>query len=75
MKFFLQFSQYPITSSLVRVFPQYLFDTLSLCSSPTTHNVSDKVAHSYKTTGKITELHILTFIRLDSIQDKKWTER
>jgi hypothetical protein len=75
MKLILQFSQSPITSSLVRVFPQYLFDILNLYFSPITHSVSDKVAHSYKITGKITELHILNLIRLDSIQDKQWTER
>jgi hypothetical protein len=75
MKLFLQFSQSPTTSFLVRVLPQYLFDTLSLCSSPTPQSVSDKAAHSYKTEGKITELHILILIRLDSIQDKQWTQK
>lgn len=75
MKLFLQFSQSPITSSLVRVFPQYLFDTLSLCSSPTSHSVSDKIIHSYKTTGEIIELHIFILMRLDCIQDKQETER
>lgn len=75
MKLFLQFSQSPITSSLVRAFPQYFFDTLSLCSSTISHSVSDKVAHSYKTTSEITELHILILMRSDCIQDKQWTER
>jgi hypothetical protein len=75
MKLFLEFSQSPITSSLVRVFPQYFFDTLSLCSSPTSHSMNDKVAHSYKTTGEITELHIFILTRLDCIRDKQETER
>jgi hypothetical protein len=51
----------PVTSSLFgqNIFPSTLFsNTLSLCSSL---NVRDQVSHPYRTTGKITVLHILIF--------------
>jgi hypothetical protein len=39
-------------------------NTLSLCSSL---NVRDQVSHSYKTTGRIMVLYILTFVFLNNL--------
>ena len=65
------FPHSPVTSSLLgpNILLSTLFsDTLSLCSS---HNVSDKVSHLYKTTGRITVPYILIFKFLDSTLEHK----
>jgi hypothetical protein len=60
------FLNYPVTSSLCgqNILLRTLFsNALSLFSSL---NMRDKVSHTYKATGRIMVLHILTFTFLDS---------
>jgi hypothetical protein len=66
----------PVTSSLLgpSILLRTLFsNTVSLFSSL---NVRDQVSHSYKTTGRIMVLYILTFTFLDKRREDKrlWTE-
>ena len=61
------FLHYPITSSLLS--PNILLNTLRLRPSL---NVSDQVAHPYKT-SKITVLYILIFVFLDSNLKTKYS--
>jgi hypothetical protein len=68
----------PFSCYLIRLWSKYsprtLFsNTLSLFPSL---NVRDQVSHSYKTTGRIMVLYILTFTFLDSRREDErlWTE-
>jgi hypothetical protein len=66
----------PVTSSLLGpdILLRSLFsNTVGLCSSL---NVRDQVSHPYKTTGRITVLHVLTFTFLGNRREDKrlWTE-
>jgi hypothetical protein len=70
------FLQPHVTSSLFCA--NILFSTLSsntLCLHSSL-NVTDKISHPHRTTGKIIVLYILTFMFLDSRQEDKrfWTE-
>jgi hypothetical protein len=70
------FLHYLITLSLFgpNILLNFLFsNTFSLCSSL---NVRDQVSHPYRTTDKITVLHIPIFIYLDSRREARrfWTE-